>query len=369
MTTAYRADAELDRQHLAASRSYLRGFYGWSNARLDGFLAAEQDLERFDAPKKCVKGLACGNTCIAQGRTCRAKGNPQKTARLKELVALPAAGQSSAAAMAKGSGGNEPIAQQKKAKNAAPPKASSEEKASNQKSKTKINVLKASTTEDGITREIKIKTENAAGKTVSIYAKIQGKTSDIALKKPDQPRESVTDPKAAALYDIHSRVPALGRQVGVKPLIELSSSDRQPPSIKAIDIDFETGSSPDTTSWSRRRRPKLSTSNAADVARAVFRQAAEILKDLPDGSLVTCTAFAFDGLGEQRMKMYKALGFQFPSGSKADDLPLGIALVKGGKIAKPQRMDSIENEDEQLFVDAALQLPEFGAEVPSHRQP
>lgn len=101
MTTTYRADAtELDRQHLAASRNYLKAFYGWSGARLDGFLAAEQDLERFDAPKKCVKGLACGNTCIAKGRTCRAKGNPQKAARLKQLLALPAAGQSSAAAMA-----------------------------------------------------------------------------------------------------------------------------------------------------------------------------------------------------------------------------------------------------------------------------
>ena len=126
MTTAYRADAELDRQHLAASRSYLQGFYGWSGARLDGFLAAEQELVRFDAPKKCVKGLACGNSCIAKGRTCRAKGDPQKASRLKELVALPAAGQSSAAAMAKGSAGKEPIAQQKKAKNAAPEKPNSQ---------------------------------------------------------------------------------------------------------------------------------------------------------------------------------------------------------------------------------------------------
>jgi len=98
---------EFDRQHLAASRSYLKAFYGWSGARLDGFLAVEQGLVRFDAPKRCTKGLACGNTCIAQGRTCRAKGNPQKTARLKQLLALPAAGQSSAGAMAKGSGGNQ----------------------------------------------------------------------------------------------------------------------------------------------------------------------------------------------------------------------------------------------------------------------
>ena len=106
---------EFDRQHLAASRSYLQAFYGWSGARLDGFLAAEQGLVRFDAPKKCTKGLACGNTCIAQGRTCRAKGNPQKTARLKQLLALPAAGQSSAAAMAKGGGGNEASAPAKAA--------------------------------------------------------------------------------------------------------------------------------------------------------------------------------------------------------------------------------------------------------------
>jgi hypothetical protein len=102
MTTTSRLDpdAAFDRQHLAASRSYLTAFYGWSGARLDGFLAAEQDLVRFDAPKKCVKGLACGNTCIAKGRTCRTKGDPQKAARLKQLLALPAAGQSSAAAMA-----------------------------------------------------------------------------------------------------------------------------------------------------------------------------------------------------------------------------------------------------------------------------
>ena len=72
-------DAAFDRQHLAASRSYLTAFYGWSDARLDGFLAAEQDLVRFDAPKKCVRGLACGNTCIAKGRTCRATA-PQQIA-------------------------------------------------------------------------------------------------------------------------------------------------------------------------------------------------------------------------------------------------------------------------------------------------
>jgi hypothetical protein len=180
MATTYRADAELDRQHLAASRSYLRGFYGWSGARLDGFLAAEQELERFDAPKKCVKGLACGNSCIAKGRTCRAKGDPQKASRLKELVALPAAGQSSAAAMAKGSGGEEAIAQQKKAKNAAPPKASSQkaknaapEKPNSQKAKDpapgKLSEQKAKEARDNAQLSAKLTAKDK--KAISDYTK------------------------------------------------------------------------------------------------------------------------------------------------------------------------------------------------------
>jgi hypothetical protein len=74
-----------------ASRAYIMGLRDWSSTRADAWLCAK----RTDGPKKCVKGTACGNSCIANGRTCRIKGNSQKLTQLKALLALPAAGQSS----------------------------------------------------------------------------------------------------------------------------------------------------------------------------------------------------------------------------------------------------------------------------------
>jgi hypothetical protein len=90
-----------EQRQQAAASAYLQGLHGWSAARADGYLAANASIdqilgERQDAAKRrCVKGTACGNACIATGKTCRTKGNPQKLARLTQLLALPAAGQTS----------------------------------------------------------------------------------------------------------------------------------------------------------------------------------------------------------------------------------------------------------------------------------
>jgi hypothetical protein len=91
----------------AVTRAYMKSLLDWSPAKVEGFLLADASMDRIlriDAGRRCVRGIACGNSCIAPGKTCRIKGNPQKLARLKELLALPAAGQSSS----KGVGGAKP---------------------------------------------------------------------------------------------------------------------------------------------------------------------------------------------------------------------------------------------------------------------
>jgi hypothetical protein len=98
-----------ERQQAVITQAYLEGLWGWPSPRVDGYLKADLSIERvlaerLDAPRRCVRGTACGNACIAPGKTCRIKGNPQKLARLKQLLALPAAGQSSS----KGPGGARP---------------------------------------------------------------------------------------------------------------------------------------------------------------------------------------------------------------------------------------------------------------------
>ena len=97
MTSSNLAEPTEHRQRVAAV-AYVEGLMGWSPRRAQSFLLCSDrfDSTRFDvAKKRCVKGTACGNSCIAPGKTCRIKGNPQKLGRLKQLLALPAAGQTS----------------------------------------------------------------------------------------------------------------------------------------------------------------------------------------------------------------------------------------------------------------------------------
>lgn len=93
-------------QHLAA-RAYLEGLHGWTPIRVDAHLGVAVRIDAARSGKRrCVRGTACGNSCIAPGKTCRIKGNPQKLGRLKQLLALPAAGQTSG----QGPGGARPKA-------------------------------------------------------------------------------------------------------------------------------------------------------------------------------------------------------------------------------------------------------------------
>lgn len=86
-----------ERGHARASRSYLQALAGWSDARVDSYLDQVGSFERMDGPKKCAKGTACGNTCIAPGKRCRSQGNPQKIARLEQLQGMAAKAPVSAA--------------------------------------------------------------------------------------------------------------------------------------------------------------------------------------------------------------------------------------------------------------------------------
>jgi hypothetical protein len=151
---------------------------------------------------------------------------------------------------------------------------------------------------------------------------------------------------------IHNRAQALGKERGVEPIVKDGPAQKVP-AMSAFDLGFEVGA---TSARQSLDRMEIDPADGALVARTVFRQMGEMLKTLPTGSLLTCSAWSRDGHGLQRRKMYEALGFEFPEGQTHD----GLALVKDGKIARRGRADSAADPFEEAFVAAALLLPEFG---------
>lgn len=75
-----------------------------AGGRQDSVDVVEDAVGRLDAaarkPRNCVKGFSCGNTCIQQGRTCRAKGGAAAAKLQQAVKMLPAAGETSGKPMA-----------------------------------------------------------------------------------------------------------------------------------------------------------------------------------------------------------------------------------------------------------------------------
>lgn len=75
-----------------------------AGARQDSVDEVVEAVGRLDAaarkPRTCVKGFPCGNTCIQQGRTCRAKGGAAAAKLAQTVKMLPAAGETGGKPMA-----------------------------------------------------------------------------------------------------------------------------------------------------------------------------------------------------------------------------------------------------------------------------
>jgi hypothetical protein len=330
---------------------------------------AESLQERIDALKrKCSTGYGCGSTCISLRKECRTRpGSAIGKERLKRLMALAAGGPSNQRGIgtvkageagemaqelrsARGSKAQELLNRRKTARQTIA--ATAAEAADRRKAKISIKSTDPPRSgsgrprKDQLQREFTVEISGGNTETRTIHAGVFGQITNVRLRDPDASYVWSTS--------IHRRAAELGKEVGVNPLVVPGDEDAPGvPKIVATDLNFFTGTSEVMTGL---KRIDISPADGALVARAVFRQMAEMLKGMPDGSLLTCSAYGGDGYGEERKKMYEALGFQFPVGQRHD----GIALVKGGKIAKRRRMDSELDDDERLFIEAAMQLPEFG---------
>lgn len=262
---------------------------------------------RLDAlRRKCTTGYGCGSTCISMSKQCRktpsAGPAQQKMTRILALAEPGKAIEPRALAMPK----------------------------SNSKQKNRSAVFY----EDKTSRIFQVRL-SGEGKHEKVWAEVETKPKAQQIKRS----------KLAA------KAMAIAKDLGIEPL---TASEQGKESLATKDVSFKVGASRGTLGYGRMG---LSGADGALLAREIFRQTKDFIRDTPDGSVLTCTAFNGDGRGHKRRKMYEALGFQFLPRTST-----GVAVVKDGKIVKPnrKRMDTAATSEEAAFIEAALQLPEFG---------
>jgi hypothetical protein len=207
-------------------------------------------------------------------------------------------------------------------------------------------------------RRFKLTLSGGDGPALEVSAKVHAIPTNVRMRDPDTDWVWSTQ--------MHRRVAELGNEVEVHPIVKTlpigSGIPGKAPTIQALDLSFEVDL-PSTALQSGLDRKSMGPDDGALVARNVFRQMSEMLRDLPDGTTLTCNCWNQDGYGQRRKRLYEAFGFRFPEGATND----GIALIKDGKIAKAGRTDSAVDPDEEAFVKAAMELPEFGAVSPSEQ--
>ena len=222
--------------------------------------------------------------------------------------------------------------------------------------KAQVELAMAGASDEQRVRRFKLTLSGGDGPPLEVSAKVHAIPTNVRMRDPDTDWVWSTQ--------LHRRVAELGNEVGVSPIVKTlpigSGIPGKAPTIQALDLSFEVGLQ-STALQSGLDRKSMSPDDGALVARNVFRQMSEMLRDLPDGTTLTCNCWNQDGYGQRRKRLYETLGFRFPEGATND----GIALVKAGKIAKAGRTDSAVDPDEEAFVKAALELPEIGAVSPS----
>ena len=284
---------------------------------------------RIDAlRRKCSTGYSCGASCISMNKQCRkTPGAGPGQQKMRRILALADPGKAiSATSNASTQGPKTKILGE-----------------NTQRQSAKVEVVKTVGSVDRkMKTTFKVDLPAAGGKRKEVWGGVMTENY-VETSHPGE---------GSSKADKLSRAADLGRRLGVKPLIDngggYSSAD-------LIEDSFGVGTDPGKINAARKA---LSPDEGATVARTVFRQAREMLKGLPDGTILTASAYNKDGFGHRRKQLYETLGFQFPEGSFEE----GLAIIKNGKIAKPQktRSDASIDSDEVAFVRAALDLPEFG---------
>ena len=262
---------------------------------------------RIDAlRRKCTTGYGCGASCISMSKQCRkTPGAGPAQQKMQRILALAAHGKASES-KAEATTGN------------------------NSKKKERTAVFY----EDKTSRIVEVSL-SGKGEHEKVWAEVQTNA------KVQQVKRSKLAAKAIAI----------ARELGVEPL---TTGEQGKKSLTTTDVSFKVGVSRSKLGYGR---IGLDSEDGALLAREIFRQTKDFIKNAEDGSVLTCVAFNGDGRGHKRKKMYEALGFQFLPKTST-----GVAVVKDGKIVKPsrKRMDAEATSEEAAFIAAALQLPEFG---------
>jgi len=294
----------------------------------EAYQAAVADHRADAVKRKCATGYSCGASCISMSKQCRkTPGAGPGQQKMRRILALAGPGKAiSATSNASTQGPKTKIPGN-----------------NTQQQSAKVEVVK---TVGSIDRKMKttfkVDLPAAGGKRKEVWGGVMTENY-VETSQPGG---------GSSKADKLSRAADLGRMLGVKPLIDNGGGYS---SAELIEVSFGVGTDPREINAVRKA---LSPEEGATVARTVFRQAREMLKGLPDGTILTASAYNKDGFGHRRKQLYETLGFQFPEGSFEE----GLGIIKNGKIAKPQktRSDASIDSDEAAFVRAALELPEFG---------
>jgi hypothetical protein len=162
---------------------------------------------------------------------------------------------------------------------------------------------------------------------------------DVALDEPIQwGRRTVGDLSLAVMGDNTNANSKLARDLRDQGLLKV---DGPLGGLEAFELSFGIGTyrQEARAGYSRQELPGRV---GRRLAFEVSRQMGELVKSLPDGTLVQASAWSDDGLGEKRQSLYERAGFTF-----GDDL-VGLAVVHGGKIQRLRKDGRYDSEDLDL---------------------
>lgn len=139
-------------------------------------------------------------------------------------------------------------------------------------------------------------------------------------------------------------VQKMGERLG----IDLSDSEMW-------DASFETGLAGLGRGYGR--HPDMPPETGRKLARAIRVEVEEMIAQMPDNTVIHCVPEEGDGLGEKRTSLYARAGFY-----RYSDGPQMVALVRGGKLVKPEslgfsRRDSADAIDLEWLVYELSILP------------
>ena len=309
---------------------------------------------RLDAAKKCIKGMACGNSCVPKGRQCRSKAAPAAAGRLQELQAA-AGSDAPAAAPAKGKS-------KRKRKSKAATKPPAEKAAAGAKPAFEATVAAA-----GKALAQAVMEGPGGGKPAAAPAKELGQWD----WKPDHDWTSAdgwfskqfTAQLAKPVKINGEDAEAVTFQIQGSPATYGESQRRRlkaagfdpPEGKKAIEFIFGTGYDGYIEEAGVDRMEISDPKVARRLALAISKQMKEVVAGLPDGTIVAAGYHKTDGAGEARRKLYEQAGFAFYEQDADSYDPNGFAVVQGGKLQRfPGGRKDSGLEEAEIDLDALV---------------